>query len=592
MGNLPTLKVLLDDGAGTFPYNITAYVLATDGYQISRGRDDWQAEVTAGELSLTLNNSDGRFTPGSTLIASPTPIVVDRRIRLQEIVNGVTYTRFTGYVKSWPVGWPETVATFSKVQLTATDAQARAERRPLRAVMIEEIVLDNPIAYYTLAEAAGATSAGDTSGNQNPPMTATAGPTPVVFGVAADPLDGLTAAQFNALGQQLQTLPPASFSPSSWSLEVFVATSVVPALPGAAVAFITTGAELFINNLGQIQYLGTSGSITGPVITDGVRHQIAVTHDAHNANLYVDGALIFGSPVADTLVGAAGFFTVGGFTGTLSHVALYGTTLSAGRVASHASARTGFIGESGAARITRLAGYAGILVGALDPSLTNMSAASTDESSDWAQIQAAVDAELGVAFIDGSGSVAFHNRNEVVGKTVPDLTLTSQQITPDVAPVLDDQRLVNYMEVTAEGTGGTGLARNTTSDGTHGRYSGSRSFTVRTDAEALDRANWLVADLAEPVIRYGTLTINLFNMSPAQASTVVAALEIDCWLRVTSMAPQNPGGTTADVIVQGWQETVAAETWAITCNVVSQSLFAPVWIFDSSVFDTTTRFYV
>jgi hypothetical protein len=81
-------------------------------------------------------------------------------------------------------------------------------------------------------------------------------------------------------------------------------------------------------------------------------------------------------------------------------------------------------------------------------------------------------------------------------------------------------------------------------------------------------------------------------MTPAQASTVIAALDVDCWLRVTLMSPQNPGGTTADVIVEGWTETTSAEVWTISCNVVARSLFSPVWIFDTSLFDTTTRFSV
>ena len=119
---LPTLTVLLDDGTGTFPFDITSKVLGTDGYQITKGRDDWQGGVTAGELRLTLDNSDGRFTPGSTILGTPSPIVVDQRIRLFEnlIAGGFdetgfdvggfdpVYARFTGYVKSWPVTWPAT----------------------------------------------------------------------------------------------------------------------------------------------------------------------------------------------------------------------------------------------------------------------------------------------------------------------------------------------------------------------------------------------------------------------------------------------------------------------------------------------------
>ena len=81
---LPTPTVLLDDGTGSFPYDVTDKVLAVDGYDLDRGRQDWQGGVTSGSLGLTLNNSDGRFTPGSTTIATPSPIRVDQQIRLIE----------------------------------------------------------------------------------------------------------------------------------------------------------------------------------------------------------------------------------------------------------------------------------------------------------------------------------------------------------------------------------------------------------------------------------------------------------------------------------------------------------------------------
>ena len=158
-------------------------------------------------------------------------------------------------------------------------------------------------------------------------------------------------------------------------------------------------------------------------------------------------------------------------------------------------------------------------------------------------------------------------------RAAPDLTLSSDYITPDVAPVLDDQQIINYMEVTAEGTGSTALVTDAVSETSHGRYPGSQSYAVQTDAEALDRANWVIAKFAEHDPRYGTLTVNLYKMTPAMASTVLAALDLDCWLRVVLMAPQNPGGTVADVVVQSISETHTADEWTVACNVVSRSIY-------------------
>jgi hypothetical protein len=271
-------------------------------------------------------------------------------------------------------------------------------------------------------------------------------------------------------------------------------------------------------------------------------------------------------------------------------------SLSSGRAAAHYNAgANGFAGESGTTRLTRLAGYAGLTLGTLDTSLTNISAADWTGNSLMQEIQNTADAEFGLVYFDGTDSLTFHNRNRVVAKVAPDLTLTSQYVTPDVNPVLDDQRMVNYFTGTSAGTAGTSVVTNTASVTAHGQYPNTGStYLVQTDSEVIDRGNWIVANFAEPTARYGTLTINLYGLTASQASTILAALDLDCWLRVTMMAGQNPGGTTADVVVEGWTETVTAESWTITCNVVAASLFT-AWVLGDTtygVLGSTTKLYV
>jgi hypothetical protein len=65
----------------------------------------------------------------------------------------------------------------------------------------------------------------------------------------------------------------------------------------------------------------------------------------------------------------------------------------------------------------------------------------------------------------------------------------------------------------------------------------------------------------------------MLNLSPAQQSAVLAAVEINAWLQVISMPSQNTTGTTADVVVEGYTEEQSADTWKLTCNVVSRALF-------------------
>lgn len=607
MGTLPTVTVLLDNGTGTFPYDISRFVLGTDGFGISRGRDDWQGGVTAGELTLMLNNSDGRFSPGSTIIATPSPITVDQRIRVIATIGGSgfgggafgagpfgggAYTLCTAYVKSWPVSWPATVPTFAEVQLSAVDAQARAERRTLKSMAEEQVLLTGTGMLYTLDESTGSTGAADTSGNQRPSLqivNLTAGPitgTVPEFGVDLGLPEGQVGVKFT--GNLFNTTilrqdAGGSFSSSGISYTFVVVCASPGGPPGQDWTPVTiSGGAPQIDSAGKVSW----NTALSQNICDGLPHVVTASAGAgHVTEILVDGALVASGPTlattwADTFTAISGNLTVG-VESVIGQVSIGPRLSTADAQAIHAGLR-GFIGESSTARITRLAGYAKIPVGTLDASATNVAAQNAAGNSAWDAIQQVADAEGGVAFIDGSGNLAFHNRARPSGKTAPDLTLSSQYITPDVQPVVDDQRLVNYVEATAAGTGLKSLAFDQTSQNAHGRYSESNDYLVLTDREAFDRANWIVTKLATPRTRYGTLTINLYAMTPAMADTVLQKLDLDCWLRVIMMPGQNPDGTVADVMVQGFHQDVTNESWTATCNVVSRSLYTALILDDAT----------
>ena len=73
MAGLPTVQVLLDAATNdrSFPHDITAYVSLTAGISVStRGRTD---ELSAGQpvtCTMTLDNTDGRFSLGAAFLAT------------------------------------------------------------------------------------------------------------------------------------------------------------------------------------------------------------------------------------------------------------------------------------------------------------------------------------------------------------------------------------------------------------------------------------------------------------------------------------------------------------------------------------------
>lgn len=610
MPTVPILQVLLDDGTGTFPHDISSKVMNGDGYSISRGRADWIGSVTAGDLTLTLNNSDGRFTPGSTILGTPSPITVDQRIRVIEGTRsggfgsgpfgvgpfgGGSVSVFTGYVKSWPVSWPAVVPTVAEVQITATDAQARAERWTLRSMLEEEILRYNPTVYYSLSEDQGATSAGDTSGNQGPALKInTGGGDALAFGsdVLGITADGTTGVAFPGTpNAQFLATDGTVATTGVQAVGVQFVTSAVPPVGAASIWQYGDAFDISLDSTGRLEgnRSGSPGLIGPASMTDGEPHFAVLVADPTTStfSMVIDGTVVASASSTFTTSGP-GYLQVATtntglntFAGTVAKAVAW-PTLTVAQAQSITALATGH-SEASTARLARFAAYTNLPVGALDTSLTTVPAQATAGTSAWDAIQEVVDAEMGLAFVDGSGSLVFHNRSRVSSKTAPDLTLDSQYVTPDVQPVTDDQQIVNYFEATAIGTGAPSVARDTDSEDAHGRYPVSQTYLVQTDAEALDRANWMVARQAEPFTRYGTLTINLYKMTADMAATVISLLDLNCWLRITSMASQNPGGAIVDVVVQGWNRSATGESWAVTCNVVARSLYT-AFVLDDPTF--------
>jgi Concanavalin A-like lectin/glucanases superfamily len=226
-----------------------------------------------------------------------------------------------------------------------------------------------PIAYYTLSESAGSPVASDSSGNQATALTPAGSGTGVVFGNATGPLGGgsLTAATFAGGKYLIRTVDP---SLTTYTLRFSFATLSA----NHALGCVDAGANAILIQSGDIQF---AGFLFGTDVNDGLWHDVAIVVGGGTADLYLDGALgandvaVGSVPLTTLRIGGHPVST--GLTGSIAHVAIFDSALSPTRIADHASAAlTGFAGESGTARIARICRYAGIPVGTLDPSLTDM----------------------------------------------------------------------------------------------------------------------------------------------------------------------------------------------------------------------------
>lgn len=152
--------------------DISAYVDWIAGVSIQSGRADESSQVTQAIFKAVLTNIDGRFTPGNTSspyypdISTPTWI----RYTTLDASLSITQPEFTGLAVSWLPDFTGPNSDRGTV-LTANDQMYRLSKfRQIKSSLHEEILLDNPIAYYPCDEGSGADSFSDQSGLLQPPL--------------------------------------------------------------------------------------------------------------------------------------------------------------------------------------------------------------------------------------------------------------------------------------------------------------------------------------------------------------------------------------------------------------------------------------
>lgn len=606
MTGLPAVTVKLDDGTGTFPYDVTSYVRLADGINIARGRGDEFSDVQPSVLTLTLENTDGRFTLGSTS-GGYGAINTDRGIQVSYTVNAVTTKRFTGYVQTWPVEWPEGGDTFAVAKITATDRLARLARWDLRSVIVEEYLKTVPWVLYAMNEKSGATAAGDTSGNQRPPTSLFDSINGInnnlpKFGVAGPPTSGDTAVNFSqgrvfrtdfgASGLSLVAVDVSGGSPQqTWAMGCFFRSTQTAdiglmSLYASRVQSGTNHCSIIMNSNGTNGWISAGGGSTSLTTltggyNDGLWHHVLVTFTKAAAgngltiNLYVDG--VFQSTVAGTI--AANTFDVlyvgmslneaTNLNGDMADVALWNPAPTNTDMGGSVS---GFAYERSDQRIARYAGYAAVATGdqALETGVNDQVAhIDITGTSTLAAMQKVAQTE-GPLFVRGDGKLVMQNRAHRAAQATADLTLTNNDIDPGSQVSADMQYVINYATASAGDTGATQVAKTQSSINTHGKYpTDLTGLAVTGDERALSAAQWLVTVYAEPAARMPSVSVDLLTLTNAQAASV-QALELSDRLKITGLPSQAFNGTTtADLILEGWTETLTATTWDMTFNTSS-----------------------
>jgi hypothetical protein len=576
--------------------DVSQYVELAESINVGFGRGDERSTADANSVSLTLDNSDGRFT--ARRAASPyypnVKIGVPVRVTATP-VDGTVSTRFVGYVDEWPLAWDGT-DEYAMAAISATSRLSRlGTTTALRSVLEQEIALDSPLAYYTLGEPEAATVASDSSGNSQPSLTQSdpwlAGTgTPVAFTGASATFAG---------GSFLAT--PIHGAPAAYTIGAVVQRTGIPAAHELIIAGLRRDASsterriaVYVKGASGVAYVttGAGGSITSSVyIADGNPHHVAVTFDGSTFRLYVDGALAGTDAYAagvETLlalqVGGSDTFLVVTLTGTVAGAGAYPSALAAARIASHAGALLdGFAGESTDVRLVRYASYVGVGSGDIvaEPGVA-MDAVDTTGTSAVDMMRVCETTEQGVLYDTRDGRLGFTNRSHrYTAATVFTFDFNRQEVESGYQPMLDRSTLLN--EVAAANVGGTitGLARDDTSIEDYGVSSTSVEIATTDTADVARLAKWWVARYAEPKPRVTALAINLLGFGAADQDAILALTNGDL-IEVTNH-PSQAAQTTAAYFVEGVTEDIGAESYMLTFNLSPAEPYTSVLILNDPV---------
>jgi hypothetical protein len=578
--------------------DVTAYVLTSGGVGVDFGRQDEFDQAGPNTCSLTLNNSDGRFTPGLTTGAYYPDVKIGRPLRVTVDTGSGDVDRFVGYIDEWPLEWPAAVDTFATASITASSRMARMGlSAKLRSVVETEILLDAPDAYYTMGEAEGATRAIDSSGNAADALSARGGGTqPPVFGTATGPgTDGLTAVQFNTSTRALQgDLALDTFA----GVGFFFSYSAAPAAATDILILdddepsklqVAVRVTVLASGILEVDPEGGVGTATSSMaVTDGETRHVFIKQNGADLELYIDGVL------DDSTPGAAGSYAIVQLdnsdpttTLAVAHLALFNTAPSAARIADHAAAGlTGFADETAADRLARYAGYAGIPTAEQDfdiDALTLMAHIDTTDQGVVELMQTVATTDGGALYDAPDGTSTYVARtgryNATAGLT---LNVATGEVEVGYQPKVDRSAMVNTITATLSDGTYSAPAQNATSVTEYGAHGPGDLELATTDAdEAHAAAWWRVNTYGEPSARAPQLGVELAKMNTARQDAVLAVTVGDK-ITVTNL-PDQSDSASKSFFVEGWTETITDTLHRIEFNVSPATGF-DVWEIEHATF--------
>lgn len=455
----------------------------------------------------------------------------------QEGINGFAdKTLYVGFIEGYPQAYIQNAISW--VDLPCIDALAAAAQDDLPASPWDlEVMADGPRAWWKLGEAAGSTSAADSSGNSYDGVArgVTFGATSLVNGST------ITAATFDGTDDRIE-LADVVLPTTSWTVEGWVnlqEKGSVNARPTIFYASNGTDYVSFYYDEGGLQLVcqivvGATNTIAifGVASLIGAIHHVAVAFDddANVIRCYLDGASL-GTSSHTVASPAVTFGYIGTATqdtslfpstfakGVIGQVVVYDGVLSATRIAAHynagkAGATGAWGGDTTGARIARMADYVGIPAAdrAIDTGNSTCQGGALS-GTPLSHMQTVESTENGRLFASADGKLTFHERHKGLKPPYTTAVATfgddgSELRYVDIVPNTDVELVVNEVRRGAAGLP-TQVAIDETSKGDYWRRVDERTdLLTQTTNELRDAAYWTLAHQKDATQRVEAIVIN------------------------------------------------------------------------------------
>lgn len=543
---LPTVSIQAAFGAGakTADSSLTWTELVPDGavsFTSRRGRPYELADTQPGNLTVMLDNRDGRYDPpGPAGTAYAGKVLLFTPIRVRVTWQSVTYDVWRGFVERWPLEYDASGAR-AWTPLVATDALGLYSQVILKSAVYYEIAGLDPywlLGQWPCNDPAGLTSAAPDPSGTVGPLTGSG----LTFGSPLGSSTGVTGGYAyvpkNATPNYLlyNGGPKYVYQSNVWtagvtfqaksppaSLASLLFVALIHPRPGAAPN--AWQLNVAMNTDGTVSFGGTSAAS----YADGKPHTLVLRYTQGSSLVCeLDGNVLYSSsspadyPAPDTIrVGDPVSTAVSGDVFVIDNDVSPGTDLI--------SSVLGWPGDTTGGRFARLCSYAGIYPYTAPGGGSVLAGADyTGQTLLAAVHQVSLD-ENGRLSSAASGGAKLALRSDGYDLPVSSTLGEGSGEQHYLAAAYDYDPTYLYTAVTVQRAGRSDITVMSGQDGQYGTRNLTRTMTLSDDLVAADAASYLLAGHAKPTQRIREVTLR----PSSDPSLWAAALSLDLGAKVT-----------------------------------------------------------